>query len=348
MKLRDLFTTILNKTESGQDTVLVTIAAETGSSPRSAGAHMLCAGEGRVWGTIGGGTLEYRALELAGELLARRQSGWERYRLRPNDEEDLGMLCGGDVEVWFHFIPGGDRDTMRLVEELLRRLERDEDTWLFADLGGSADWTLYSAGQVPEGLSGDEIRALARNRPVLLNSGGRRLYGEPLNFAGKVFIFGGGHVAQALAPLLDGVDFRCVIFDNREEFVGPERFPTAYRLVTGDYNNIAHSVEVGPRDYLVIMTHAFDIPVLRQLINKDWAYLGLIGSRGKIAAVKQRLSSEGVDGKKLDRLSAPIGMRIHSETPAEIAISIAGELILRRAEMRERLGDAPRINRSGS
>jgi xanthine dehydrogenase accessory factor len=346
MKLQELFGAILGKTKSGRDTVLVTIAVETGSSPRGAGAHMLVAGEGRIWGTIGGGTLEYRALGLAGELLALRQSRWKTYRLRPNDEEDLGMLCGGDVELWFQFIPGGDTKTAALMEELLRRLERDEDAWLFADLSGSTGWSLalYGAGAPPEGmdLSGNEIKALARNRAVLIKAGGRRLYGEPVNFAGKVLIFGGGHVAQALAPVLDSVGFRCVIFDNREEFVRAELFPTAYRLVTGDYADIARYVEPGPRDYIVIMTHAFDIPVLRQLIHKDRAYIGLIGSRGKIAAVKQRLASEGIGEEQLNSLSAPIGLRIRSETPEEIAVSIAGELILRRAEQRDaEQGPAP-------
>jgi xanthine dehydrogenase accessory factor len=344
MKLRDLFGALLNKTEAGEDTVLVTIVAEAGSGPRSAGAHLLAGREGRITGTIGGGALEYAALGLAGELLARRQSGRKTYRLYPNDGEDLGMLCGGDVEVYFRFIPGGDPGIIGLAGELLRRLERDEDAWLFADLGGPGDdgaaagaIALYSPGEPLRGLElGEgELGALARNRAVLLESGGRRLYGEPVNFAGKALIFGGGHVAQALAPLLDSVGFRCVIFDNREEFVRAELFPTAYGLIAGDYGDLFRFTGVGPRDYLIIATHGFDIPVLRQLIRRDWAYLGLIGSKRKIAAVKERLVAEGVEGEKLMRINAPIGLPIHSETPEEIAVSIAGELIRRRAELRD-------------
>jgi xanthine dehydrogenase accessory factor len=337
MKPQELFRAILDKAKAGRDTVLVTVAAETGSSPRSAGAHLLAGAEGRVLGTIGGGALEYRALELAGEFLALGRSGWKSYRLRPNDEEDLGMLCGGDVELWFQFIPGGDAGAIGLAGELLRCLERDEDAWLFADLSGPGNWALYRAGVLSGAIDLDDgqIKALAGNRAVLIRAGGRRLYGEPVNSAGKVLIFGGGHVAQALAPLLDGVGFRCVVFDNREEFVRPELFPRDCGLIAGDYGDVFSSVKAGPRDYVLIMTHAFDLPVLRQLIQKDCAYLGLIGSRGKIAAVKQRLGAEGVSEEKLNGISAPIGLRIRSETPEEIAISIAAELILRRAESRD-------------
>jgi xanthine dehydrogenase accessory factor len=338
MKLQELFTAVLNRTEAGEDTVLVTIVAEVGSSPRSAGAHMLAGQEGRIAGTIGGGTLEYRALGLAQELLSLKKSRRKTYRLRPNDEEDLGMVCGGDLDVYFQFIAGGDKDTAGLMRELLGRLGYDEDLWLFTDLSSPVDWAmaLYSPAAPLRGmeLGNDAIKALARNKAVLLKTGGRRLYGEPVNFAGKVLIFGGGHVAQALEPVLSTVGFRCVIFDNREEFVSPELFPTAFGLITGDYQDIFRDVEIGPRDYVVIVTHAFDVPVLRQALQKDHAYLGVIGSKGKIAAVKQQLRLEGLSEEKLNSMNAPIGLKIRSETPEEIAISIAGELILRRAERR--------------
>lgn len=321
------------------DTMLVTVIADVGSSPRSAGAHMLAGREGRVFGTIGGGTLEYRVLQLAGELLELQESRVKTYRLYPNDEEDLGMICGGDVELYFQFMRGGDERLMAFMGEILAHLERDEDTWLFTDLSNPESWTmaLYTAAAPPRGmeLSGDNIKALARNRGVLVKTGGRCLYGEPINFAGKVFIFGGGHVAQALTPVLSALAFRCVIFDNRKEFASRELFPTAYDVVAGDYEDIYKSIETGPNDYIVIVTHAYDLVVLRQVIARNHAYTGVIGSKGKIAAVKRLLSSGGIAGEILDRLNAPIGLPIHSETPEEIAISIAGEMIQRRAERRE-------------
>ncbi|MDR2745806.1 MAG: XdhC family protein [Treponema sp.] len=335
---KDMFKTILDRMSAGMDTMMVTVVADMGSSPRSAGAHMLVGGEGRIRGTIGGGTLEYRAVQLAREFLESRKSLTKTYRLRPNGEEDLGMICGGDMELYFQYMKGGDEKLAALMVDILAHLKKDEDTWLFTDLSSPTKWamTVYAADTPPRGieLSKDDIKALARNKGVLLKTGGRCLYGEPVNFAGKVFIFGGGHVAQALVPVLSTLGFRCVIFDNRKEFADRELFPTAYDVIAGDYENIYESIETGPNDYVVIVTHAYDLVVLRQVISRGHAYTGLIGSKGKVASVKQQLVAEGIPGETLDRLNAPIGLPIHSETPEEIAISIAGEMIQRRAERR--------------
>ena len=122
MHIRDLFKTILAKTEAVEGTVLITVVAEAGSSPRSAGAHLLADKNGRVCGTIGGCTVEYRSIEYAKKLLEQRQSRRKTYRLRPNDEEDLGMICGGDMEIFFQYIEGGDAKTAALMREALARL----------------------------------------------------------------------------------------------------------------------------------------------------------------------------------------------------------------------------------
>jgi xanthine dehydrogenase accessory factor len=299
---------------------------------------MLVDKTGRVCGTIGGGTVEYTSIEYARKLLEQQHSRRKTYRLHPNDEEELGMICGGDVEVYFQFIAGGDGKTIAFMEQCLSRLEKDEDLWLFIDLTTPTDWVMALYGtEVPlagMNLSGDVIKALTRNRGVMIADGDRHIYGEPVNFAGKVFIFGAGHVAQALTPILAGVGFRCVVYDNREEFVSRELFPEAYDLIVGAYDDIRNRTGIGSRDYIVIVTNAFDLAVLRQIIFSNCVYIGVIGSKMKVATVKQQLIREGISEAALDKINAPIGLRIRSETPEEIAISIAGEMILRRAEAR--------------
>jgi xanthine dehydrogenase accessory factor len=242
------------------------------------------------------------------------------------------------VEVYFQFIHGGDEKTITLMKECLLCLEQDADIWLFTDLTNPNDWTmaLYGAGIPLRGmeLGAENIKALARNNGVLVKIGDRRIYGEPINFAGKVFIFGGGHCAQALQPVLTTVGFRCIVFDNREEYVSRELFPTAFDLIVGDYEQVDKYLKVNSQDYIVIVTHAWDLVVLRQVISNNCAYIGVIGSKTKVATVKRQLKNEGVNDDFLNRINAPIGLRIRSETPEEIAISIAGEMILRRAELR--------------
>jgi xanthine dehydrogenase accessory factor len=339
MAFKELCAMMVEKLSHGEDLVLATIIDGSGSSPRSAGARMLAGKSGRLYGTIGGGAVEFKSLDLALELLEQQKSRRKTYRLRHNDQEDLGMICGGDVDVYFQFIRGGDGKTINLFRECLDRLDRDENLWLITDLTLLSSWamTLYSTeSPAPDlGLPASDIKRLTGSKPILADIGERRIYSEPVNFAGKVFIFGGGHVAQALEPVLTGVGFRCVIFDSRAEYVTRELFPTAYGLVTGDFSKIADSIQITPNDYVVIVTHNFDAVVEEQILRNKCAYVGLIGSKAKIIALKKQLSQLGFSQEILDKVHAPIGLQIKSETPAEIAISIAGEMILERALRRE-------------
>jgi xanthine dehydrogenase accessory factor len=339
MAFKELCAMITEKLSAGEDLMLVAIIDENGSSPRSAGARMLAGKEGRLHGTIGGGAVEYKALGLALDLLGKRSSRRKTYRLRKNDQEDLGMICGGDVDVYFQFIEGRDKKTMELFKQCLERLEQDEDLWLITDLTllSSPLMAVYNGeGDPPLGLSHGDIKQFLRSVPVLADIGDRRFYCEPVNRAGKAFIFGGGHVAEALEPVLSAVGFRCVVFDSRKEYVTRARFPTAYDLVAGDFSRIGDAISISPKDYVVIVTHNFDAVVEEQILQKECAYVGLIGSRAKVAELKKRLGEKGFSKETLDRVHAPIGIPIKSETPAEIAISIAAEMILERAARRER------------
>jgi xanthine dehydrogenase accessory factor len=184
-------------------------------------------------------------------------------------------------------------------------------------------------------LSHEDLRQLKRNKGVLVKTdGGRLIFAEPVSFAGKVIIFGAGHCSQALVPVLAGVEFRCLVYDNRAEFVSGELFPAAAGLVVGDYEKITDTLEINANDYIVIMTHAWDLAVLRQIAGIDCAYKGCIGSKTKVATIKSQLAAEGVPKESLEKLHAPIGLKIKAETPQEIAISIAAELIQCRAENR--------------
>ncbi|MDL2294392.1 XdhC family protein [Ruminococcaceae bacterium OttesenSCG-928-D13] len=148
---------------------------------------------------------------------------------------------------------------------------------------------------------------------------------------------GGGHVSQELVPLLSRVGFRCVVFDDRPEFTTEALFPDAVARITGDFENIAASLEIGPGDYVTVMTrgHSYDLEVQRQVLARPSAYVGVIGSRSKIAAVNKRLLEAGVPQREIDRVHTPIGLPIKAQTPAEIAVSIAAEMILIRAGLAE-------------
>jgi xanthine dehydrogenase accessory factor len=131
--------------------------------------------------------------------------------------------------------------------------------------------------------------------------------------------------------------------DNRPEYADPQRFPQAEAVVCGDYTRLKQYFTLTPEDYAIVMTngHSFDYEAEKQILLGDFAYLGVIGSRKKTAAVNAKLLADGLSQSLLDQVHTPIGLPILAVTPEEIAVSIAAEMILVRARRREQAGSAP-------
>jgi xanthine dehydrogenase accessory factor len=317
--LKKLFSSIYAAVRSGEDIVLVSVIGESGSTPRGAGARMAVRKDGTSVGTIGGGAVEFRSTQLALEALEQKKSYIQGFRLRPNDIADLGMICGGDLEVYFQYIEGNYENTS-LIEEINIQLDRDEESWLVTGISDENMWTMQVS---------HEINVL----PKVNNT---KYFEEPLTKAGKVYIFGGGHISQKLVPVLDSVGFKCFVIDDKPEFANADLFPNANETLVADFTAFGSIVGINPSDYVVILTrgHKNDYDVLSQALKTDACYIGLIGSRTKIGKTRERLVSDGFQEDAFDRVYAPIGTAIKAETPEEIAISIAGEMIKVRAELR--------------
>lgn len=320
---------------SGEALVLVTITAASGATPRGTGAHMLVNTEGRVCGTIGGGAVEHRAEQMALEVLMRRTSDCHEFSLTRDDVEKLGMICGGAVRTFFHYIPAGDVDTIALAQEAEHKFAAGEGLWLISNLYAGGALSLYTekdgffGNPCPEELSG----YLAR-KPQHVRLKNAEFITEQINSPGRVYIFGCGHVSQELEPVLTKVGFRCVVMDDRPEFAKRELFPTAEEIKLIDFWNIADTVTLTEEDYACVMTrgHAYDTVVQAQILRSRPCYVGVIGSRKKAAGVRKALKEEyGLSDEELDLVTTPIGLDIAAETPAEIAISIAAQMIQHRA-----------------
>ena len=162
---------------------------------------------------------------------------------------------------------------------------------------------------------------------------------EEFKLKSDAYVFGGGHVAYALEPLLRHVDFTVTIVDDRQEYSNPERYPNAQRtIVCENFDHCFDEIETDDDSYIVIVTrgHRGDLAVLRQALTKPNAYIGMIGSRRKNSLLYDELKKEGFTQEQLDCVHAPIGLEIKSETPEEIGISIVAEMIEVRATKAER------------
>ena len=319
--MESIFLPISRHLAAGGSAVLCRVVSADGSTPRGPGAAMAVFAGGAA-GTIGGGPVELRTTQLARDMLGGGGARLQAFRLSPNDIQDIGMICGGDVTILLQRLGPEDLPLVRSI------LEREGDTarpsWLVTRVWRDGRWEMEAAGR------GDD--ALLRPHPVLVQ-GDPLCYAEPLVRPGRAYIFGAGHVGLALAPVLAAVDFRVVVYDDRPHAAVRENFPTAEAVILGDYGDIGRHVTLTEEDYAVVMSpgHQGDYILLEQILRTPVSYIGCIGSRRKVAATRERLVQAGFSPEEIDRIHSPIGLPIGAETPAEIAVSVAAEMIAHRS-----------------
>jgi xanthine dehydrogenase accessory factor len=163
----------------------------------------------------------------------------------------------------------------------------------------------------------------------LICGGQMEVYIDPIAPAPALYIVGAGHVGWHLARMAADAGFRIHVIDDREKFANAERFPAAETIEVDDIGAWLHRAELPPSAYAVVVTrgHTHDFEALRALAARDLRYVGLIGSRAKVARIFEALEAEGMPVECLGRVHAPIGLDIGAITPAEIAVSILAELI---------------------
>ncbi|MDR3310945.1 MAG: XdhC family protein [Oscillospiraceae bacterium] len=312
---------------SGEPVVLSIVTESQGSTPRKPGSVMATFSDGSHFGTVGGGALEYEAQRVALSMVSRDDETAAQtlgYSLSTDETGDICMICGGDVMIHFRrFEP--EEANVRAFGAILAAQDGETAVWFGLRTADGAD-------SPPEPLTKAAPGDVTLRR-IAYYSDADKLITIPLGGAGRVYIFGGGHIARELVPVLTRVGFACTVYEDRGEYAKPERFPEA-EVVCADFKRASEHIKFAEDDYVVIVTrgHKNDFDVLRQALPSPAGYVGCIGSRRKIAIQKQRLEEDaGLAPEAVSRLVNPIGIDIGAETPEEIAVSIAAELICVRA-----------------
>ena len=314
--IEQLLQTALDEIQAGHPVMLVSVVRSAGSTPRAAGALMLAGANGLLCGTVGGGLLEHRCLEIAAAQPAVPHR--ETFVLDNRQAGSLGMVCGGTSEMLFtplsHPAP---------LEAALDALRAHAPAWLCLPLDGSAP-SVCTDATMPA-------------RPAVIELHGQEVLAVRLADEGRVFVLGGGHVSLELAALLHRLDFRHIVIDDRAAFCSPERFPDAERTLVAPFRSLGKVLagELAPTaaDAFCIMTrgHEGDTDAVRFALGTPASYIGVMGSRRKRESMFARLAEEGfADARR--RVVTPIGLDIAAQTPAEIAVSVAAQLITWRAE----------------
>lgn len=314
--MQKIFEAVKNELAKGKECLLATIIASSGSTPRGKGAYMVIGEAGRICGTIGGGSLEYNVILQGQRQISLRKNFLYEYTLTMERSAELGMICGGTCTILYQYLCQED---LPLMEKGLIISQSKEPYWLLLPVEEGKLQILQGAAD----FQGDGLVTVDTDQ----------YYAEQFNFDGKVYIFGGGHLAQEVVPVLSHLGFRCVVLDDREEFAKPELFNGAEEVLLADFKALQNVVQLTEKDYVAVMTrgHLHDADVERFVLNTPAGYIGVVGSRRKAQITRETLLGEGFSPEQLDRIITPIGLDIGSETPAEIAISIAAQFIQVRA-----------------
>ena len=206
-----------------------------------------------------------------------------------------------------------------------------------ADSGSTADKSAaQSQGKhekvkksATQGLDGARILPLLGGNAAYSRGDDADIFTEPLSRQGRALIFGAGHVARALAPVLKSIGLPVYVYDSRPALLSREYFPDADGLICGGFAELSKSAGITHADAVFVMTpgHEADYDVLLGVLPSRAHYIGCIGSRHKAARTRERLRLAGFSGDDIARVRCPVGFNIGAETPAEIAVSIAAELI---------------------
>jgi xanthine dehydrogenase accessory factor len=249
----DIYQEIVRVKAEGGEAALVTIVSASGSTPREEGAKMLVRPDGSIFGTIGGGSLEVQVIKEAIGVIKEGKPKRHHFTLTAKGAGELGMICGGDTEVFI----------------------------------------------------------------------------EPILTQPALYIFGGGHIALALAGMGKLCGFDITVIDDRPEFAQAERFPEAEVILAEKFSESFSRIKIDRLSYIVIVTHGHkhDEVVLEWAVGTPARYIGMIGSKTKVKTVFSHLLSRGITQEQLDSVHSPIGLEIGAQTPEEIAVSILAEII---------------------
>lgn len=297
----------VDEVRSGRPAALCAVVATRGSTPQSPGAMLLVDASMNTVGTLGGGCVEAEICKRAFTLLRSGESQLLSFQLDHDYGWDDGLICGGGMDV----------AVMALTAENAEQVERG-------------------------------VAAMRANKPVQLvfevtRDGQPLAYRVGVESTPRLLIAGAGHIGARLARLCVDLDFSVTVIDDRADFANPDRLPPPINIVVGDIEKRLGESDVDRDTYVVIVTrgHNHDEQALSAVVRSDARYIGLIGSRRKIKLIFDDLVASGVDRPLLDRVHAPIGLDINAVTVAEIAVSIAGQLVAVRRADKHKLVEGP-------
>lgn len=288
---------------------LMYVIDSDGSSPGRRGFSMFVTEKGFMGGSIGGGFMEQKLVELAkAQLTSGDHKPFFKRQIHRADavKDKSGMICSGEQTIAFYFLK---KEDLHLIERIT---------------AGSGVLELNEKGIVVL-----EFEELYEQNKIELIDDDRWRYLEKLNYRNEVYIIGGGHVGLALSRVMHQLGFYVEVIDDRQDLFTMKENEYAHRKHILSYDEVDNYIPEGGNVYVVLVSFGFrtDEEILRRLLGKHYRYIGMMGSKEKVRLLFDKLINEGYREEYLKKVHSPIGIQINSKSPEEIAVSIAAEII---------------------
>ncbi|MBW6536866.1 MAG: XdhC family protein [Mariniphaga sp.] len=340
--------------------VLATVTQTWGSAPQVPGSSAIFGENGLITGTVGGGFVEYNIQKEAVQSVQIKKSGYFKFNLNDDISDENAAICGGGMSIFIDASPEKHLSVFEsLAESNSKRVPGVLVSLLKSGASGSMDverfWvTAENSGKVSEKLHievAKKIKEILRepkagNFSVVVEHTSPEFEDnyflmESVVPLPRLIIAGAGHVGKALTHMGKLLDFEVTVWDDRPEFANKKNLPVADKILCGEMEEALGDIIPGCDTFIVIVTrgHKNDSKVLKHFIHSKAGYIGMMGSRKKVIQLRDHfIEQKWATPEQWDRVHTPIGLPIQSKTVQEIALSIAAELIQKRAQLNKTNG----------
>ncbi len=350
--MKNIYLQIIDHQSDISNLVLATVTRTSGSAPQKPGSSALFSRQGLISGTVGGGIVEGRVENLAREALKSKKSILFSFNLDNDISKKDEAICGGKISV---LIDANLNNHVPVFEQIRGSLENripgvmitmvnrfTEDTvlinryWMNDNFKPGMPAEFFSkiepiVNDIITGGNPSDYREMELSIPE--EEPASLFFLEPVFPREQLIIAGAGHIGRMLAHLGEILDFEVTVIDDRPEYANSRNISGADHILVGDIGNTLNDLEKNRDTYVVIVTrgHKDDAAALKTCIGSESAYIGMIGSKNKVAAMRSEFIEKGwATARQWETIYTPVGLDIKSRTVEEIAISIAAQLVLVR------------------
>jgi len=305
---------IYNNFQRNIPVMLLYVLESSGSSPGRQGFFMAVNAKKEMEGSIGGGIMEHKFVEMAKEQLqaaSHKPQVKQQVHDKSATKNQSGMICSGEQTIFLYRV---DEKDLSHIDKLISSIEENKNGTLLLSPHGFLFNNNIPSKDFEFNIKTEEDWAFT----------------EKTGYKNHLYIIGGGHCALAFSKLMYTMDFYIHLFEDREHLNTLEKNNSVHeKMIVKDYSELKELIPSGENNYVVVMTFGYrtDDIAVRALMQKQFKYFGLLGSKKKIEKMFEDYRKEGLDENVLKQIHSPIGIQIKSETPEEIAISIAAEII---------------------